>query len=128
MSHVHIDANISAQRDCTIISTSLSYLTTDGGVIIDGTQNVIIYCLCMINNIVIGGARWFFPNGDRVRVQSPSRPGSPYFINNIPTPLIIPSFVHPYDGAYSCGPGYLSSDRDTITLTLAGISNCSLLY
>ena len=117
-------ANTSAQRDCTIISTSLTNLTTDGGVIIDGTQNVIIYCLCMINNIVVGGARWFFSNGTRIRLQSPSRPGSPYFINNIPTPLIIPSFVHPYDGTYSCGPSNdikrVSSEGDTITLILPG--------
>ena len=103
-------------------------MTTDGGVIIDGTQNVIMYCLCMRNNIVVGGARWFFPNGDRVRIQSPSRPGSPYFINNIPTPLIIPSFVHPYDGTYSCGPSTdfnrVLSEGDTITLTLASMNNC----
>ena len=82
----------------------------------------------MNNNIVVGGARWFFPNGDQVRIQSLSRPGSPYFINNIPTPLIIPSFVHPYDGTYSCGPSNdfdrVSSEGNNITLTLAGISNC----
>ena len=79
----------------------------------------------MINNIVVGGARWFFPNGDRIRVQNSTRPG-PYFINNIPTPLIIPSFVHPYDGTYSCGPSknfeYAALYGDNITLTLLGMS------
>ena len=83
----------------------------------------------MINNIVVGRARWFFPNGDRVLIQSPSRPGSPYFINTIPTPLIIPSFVHPYNGTYSCGPsnvfGRVSSEGDTITFTLVGMDNCN---
>ena len=125
-------AGLSAQRDCTIISTSFTNLTTDGGVIIDGTQNVTIYCLCMINHIVVSGARWFFPNGTRVRIQSPLRPGSPYFRNIIPTPLIIPSFVHPYDGTYGCGPGSdfsrVSSYGDTITLTLSGMSSNCLLY
>jgi len=55
---------------CDIISTSLTTLTTDGGVIFNGTQNMIIYCLCMRNNVAVAGARWFFPNGTQVRTEA----------------------------------------------------------
>lgn len=119
-------ANRSHERNCTIISTSLTNLTTDGGEVIDGARNVIIYCVCMMNNITTGGARWFFPNGTRIRIQSPQKPGSPYYINNIPTPLIFPSFVYPYAGTYGCGfTKYFKTvalHGDTIDLTLSGMN------
>jgi len=86
---------------------------------------VIIYCLCLRNNVAVAGARWFFPNGTQVRVEthSATRPNDPYFRNTIPSVLVIQKFVHPYNGTYSCGPTNnfhgLSSQGDTISLTLA---------
>ena len=119
----------SVQTTCTIISTNLPTLTTDGGVIFNGTQNVIIYCLCMRNNVAVAGARWFFPNGTQVRTENHpyTGPNDPYFRNIIPIPLVIRKFIHPYNGTYGCGPNslfdYVSSHRDTINLTLAGMNN-----
>jgi len=115
------------QTTCTIISTSLTTLTTDGGVIFNGTQNMIIYCLCMKNNLALGGARWFFPNRTQVRTETHrlTRPNDPYYRNIVPSVLIIREFVHPYNGTYSCGPNdvfnLVSSQGDTISLTLAGM-------
>jgi len=117
------------QRTCDIISTSLTTLTTDGGVIFNGTQNVIIYCLCMKNHVARPGVRWFFPNDSQVRTETHAltRPSDPYFRNIVPTPLIIREFVYPYNGTYSCGPSSefprVSSEGDTISLILASMNN-----
>jgi len=121
------DAVYSVQSNCTIISTSLTTLTTDGGVIFIGTENVIIYCLCMRNNVAVGGARWFFPNGTQVRTEIHylTRPNDPYFKNNVPSVLVIRKYIHPYNGTYSCGPTRnfddVKSQGDNISLTLAGM-------
>jgi len=119
------------QSTCTIISTSLTTLTTDGGVIFNGTQNVIIYCLCMRNNVAVAGARWFFPNGTQVRTEThaDTRPNDPYFRNIIPSVLIIRKFVHPYNGTYGCGSSTnidsVSSHGDTISITVVGMNTFS---
>ena len=126
---IFTDFDTSNKYNCTIISTSLTTLTTDGGVLADGTQNVTIYCLCMESNVVVGGARWFFPNGTQVRTETHrlTGPNDPYYRNIIPAPLFIPEFVHPYDGTYSCGPSSnfvdVKTEGDTINLTLLGINN-----
>jgi len=112
---------------CSIISTSLTTLSTAGGVITNGTQNVVIYCLCMRGHVVVPGARWFFPNYSQVRVPTFRGyiSGSPYYFNVIPTPLIIPTFVHPYNGTYKCilGSGIFHNEQygDNISLTITGI-------
>jgi len=114
------------QTTCDIISTNLTTLTTDGGVIFNGTQNVIIYYLCMRDNVAVGGARWFFPNRNQVRTETHwlTRPNGPYYKNVIPTPLIIQKFVHPYIGTYGCGhTRHFSTVSVTINLTLAGMNS-----
>ena len=119
-------ADTSLNSNCTIISTSLTTLTTDGGVLVNGTQNVTIYCLCMLGDVVMDGARWFFPDSSQVRVQAHAdyQPGGPYYLNILPTPLIIPNFINPYDGTYRCGPSSSFDNAvlfgDSITLTLGG--------
>ena len=111
--------------NCNIVSTNLPTVTAAGGVIAIGTQNVILYCICMrVNSIVtIGGTTWFF-NGDRI-TQEDDRSGNPYSRNNVPSTLIIPSFVSPHDGSYSCAHrmnfNEVATLGDTITLTLTGM-------
>ena len=123
------DADFSVPSTCTIFSTSLSTLTTDGGVIFNGTQNVIIYCLCMKIDVIRPGVRWFFPDNTQVRTETnlATGPNDPYFRNIVPTPLIIREFVHPYNGTYSCGPstdfGRVLLEGDTISLILASMIN-----
>ena len=95
-----------------------------GGVIPRGTQNVILYCICTINNTAVGSTWWFF-NGVSVNLTEDDGSGNPYFRDNVPSVLIIPSFVTPHNGTYSCGPGNnfnaVSSYGDTITLELPGM-------
>ena len=129
----NLDADISVSSRCTIISTNIPTLTTAGGAsLLYGTQNVTIYCLSFRNNVISGTVQWFFPNGDPVRTQDHEQyqPGSPYYRNVIPSQLIIPSFVNPYNGTYSCGPSTDINDvpqrGDTISLTLSGM--CSSTY
>ena len=110
---------------CNITSTNLPTVTAAGGVIANGTQNVILYCICMRidSNIVVGGTGWFF-NGVLITLTQDDGSGNPYSRDNVPSTLTIPSFVSPHDGNYSCGPaGYHFSSAsmlgDDITLTLA---------
>ena len=113
------------RRVCTIISTSLPSLTASSErIITKGTQNVILYCVCRINNtdnVTVGPAFWFF-DGALVTLTENDGSGNPYLRDNVPSPLIIPSFDYPRDGNYSCGPttifDVVSTQGDTITLTL----------
>ena len=107
-------------RSCNIISTSLPTLTTPGRVITNGTRNVILYCVCAINNIAVGPTTWYF-NGVQVNRTEDDGSGAPYSRNNVPSPLIIPSFVTGNDGTYRCGSEnsvVMPTPDDTITLLL----------
>ena len=97
-------------------------MTTPSGVIASGTQNVILYCTCMEDNVAVGPTEWFF-NGTRVTLTEDGGSGNPYARNNVPGPLIIPSFVTGTIGTYQCRsvPTSVSSPGDTITLTLLGM-------
>ena len=112
--------------NCNIISTNLPTVTAAGGVIAIGTQNVILYCICMrVNSIVtVGLTSWFF-NGDLITLTQDDGSGNPYSRNNVPSTLIIPSFVTPHNGSYSCAHradfNEVETLGDTITLTLTGI-------
>ena len=87
-------------RICTIYSPSL---TTDGGMmdIPIGTQNVILYCICRRGGIVASGPTLWFIDGTRVTDTTVSG-NNPYSRNNVPAPLIIPSFTSTSAGTYGC--------------------------
>jgi len=112
--------------NCSIVSTNLPTVTAAGGVIANGTQNVILYCLCMrVNsNVTVGLTRWFF-NGARITLTRDDSSGNPYSRDNVPSTLTIPSFVTPHDGNYSCTHynnfSVVATLGDTITLTLPGM-------
>ena len=111
--------------NCSIISTNLPTVTAAGGVIANGTQNVILYCICMrVDSIVtVGLTFWFFDGSPTLTQDNGS--GNPYSRNNVPSALIIPSFVTPHDGNYSCAHinnfGNVATLGDTITLSLPGM-------
>ena len=98
------------QRFCNIYSPSL---TTNGGVmsIPSGTQNVILYCICRRNNVAVGPGTWLI-NGTRVTRTTADGSGNPYSRNNVPAPLIIPSFTATHVGTYTC-----TSDGDMVTMS-----------
>ena len=109
-------------RTCNIISTSLPTLTTPSGVIANGTEDVILYCVCMVDGVAVGPAWWFFNND---WIDRPANGSNPYQRNSLPSPLIIPLFVADSVGTYLCetiGYGVLISGNKNITLTLPGTS------
>ena len=108
-------------RSCNIISTSLPTVTTPSGVITNGTQNVILYCVCMRENVAVGPAFWLF-NGDQVTLTEDNGSGAPYSRDNVPSSLIIPSFVTGNNGTYRCEShgNVISTSDNVITLTLLG--------
>ena len=65
-----------------------------------GTQNVILYCICRRTNVAVGPAYWFI-NGTRV-TRTTASGNNPYSRNNVPAPLIIPSFTGTSAGTYGC--------------------------
>ena len=112
--------------NCSIVSTNLPTVTAGGGVIANGTQNMILYCVCMRvdSNVTVGQATWFL-NGTQINRTEDDGSGNPYSRNNVPSTLTIPSFVTPHDGNYSCTHranfDEVATLGDTITLTLSGI-------
>ena len=111
-----IVVDVSAQS-CTITPTSPDDLDPTGGVIVDGTVNVMIECRCG------GRVRWFYRNTTRIVNQANTPPGDPFFIPaiNLAT-LVIPIFNDTTDGIYTCGLGntYPPNDLATINLILPG--------
>ena len=104
----------SGSRTCNIIST---HLPNPGGVIANGTKNVILYCICDQGNVAVGPTEWSFNNARVTATQANGN--NPYYRDNVPSPLIIPLFVSGNDGTYECGSN--GNVYDSITLTLPGI-------
>ena len=105
-------------RFCDIYSPNL---TTSGTVlyIANDTKNVILYCICKRrNNVAVGPTTWFI-NGTAVTTTASGN--YPYYRNNVPSPLIIPSFTPTLVGTYGCGGYYPTEPNVTINLTISGI-------
>ena len=125
--HLIFTDSATGNTRCSIISTNLPTLTADGGEIINGTQNVIIYCLCLRDNTAaVGGAIWFLSDGTAVRRDDNQvQTDSIYYRNVMPSQLIIPTFVNPFDGTYGCVQSAdfddVSMRGDTITLNLTSM-------
>ena len=105
--------------------------------IANGTEDVILYCTCVQDNVAVGPVLWFF-NGTQVTATQ-ANGNSPYYRDNVPCPLIIPLFVAGNDGIYRCGSNIniQSTSDNIITLTLSGtyvygyfskLLICKLLY
>ena len=65
-----------------------------------GTQNVILYCICRRSNVAVGPTTWFINNSELTRTTADGN--NPYYRNNVPSPLIIPSFTATRAGTYRC--------------------------
>ena len=109
----HPVVDVSAQASCTITPISPTTLTAAGGVLPNGTENVMIRCNCSEDDgSVITYARWYGPNESRInRVRTgDDAPNIPYFKrpddkirDNRNIILVIPTFNDSYDGTYTCG-------------------------
>ena len=99
-------------RVCTIYSPNGINISVMA--ISSGTQNVILYCICRgINVDIAAGPTMWFINSDAVATEASG--DNPYTRNNVPRPLIIPSFDATRTGRYGCG----SSAPPAITIDLA---------
>ena len=105
-------------RVCRIYSPSL---TTDGGMmdIPSGTQNVILYCICMRGDNTAAGPTYWFINSTRVTHTTASG-DNPYSRNNVPATLIIPSFTETSTGTYGCSE---NTDAPRVTIDISGMCN-----
>ena len=102
-------------RVCTIYSPNgINSTMMD---IPSGTQNVILYCICMRPNVAVGPTTWFI-NGTTVTLTEDNGSGNPYRRDNVPSPLIIPLFTAIHAGTYGC-EGF-GSTRVTIDLAISG--------
>ena len=82
-----------------------------------GTQNVILYCICRRTNVAVGPTTWYI-NGSEVTHTTVSG-NNPYSRDNVPAPLIIPSFSATHVGTYGCA-GYTNPLSVTIDLAILG--------
>ena len=97
---VRIYTGPTAPRVCNIYSPNV---TTNGALmdIPSGTQNVILYCICRRTNVAVGPTTWYINGVQVTRTQASG--DNPYYRNNVPSPLIIPTFTATHAGTYGCG-------------------------
>ena len=109
---LHPVVDVSAQGSCTITPISPTTLTTAGGVLPNGTENVMIRCTCSEDDgSVITNIRWHNPDGSIVPRIGGGRfiAGAPHYTrasgdrDNRNVTLVIPTFNDSYDGNYICG-------------------------
>ena len=113
-------------RVCNVYSPNL---TTNGGImdIFNGTQNVILYCICRRGDNTATGPTYWFINGTRVTDTTASG-DNPYSRNNVPAPLIIPSFTGTSAGTYGCSEN-INGQPLHVTINLVAMSGmCNYLY
>ena len=80
------------------------------------TQNVILYCICRRNNVAVGPTTWFI-NGTTVTTTASG--DNPYYRNNVPSPLIIPTFNATHAGTYGCASlNNFGTDPTTPSVTI----------
>ena len=124
--------NVSAQSGCTITPINPTTLTTAGGVLASGTENVMIQCNnCTNDDGTLDRIRWYDPDGYRLPRPANNHyvPGAPHFLKvddgNDDIILVIPTFNDSYDGTYTCGErvnyGLLPGPPNAVVnLTIAG--------
>ena len=71
-------------------------------------------------NVAVGPATWFINNTEVTRTQASG--SNPYLRDNVPAPLIIPSFNANRVGIYGCG-SLTNGPSVTINLALSRMCN-----
>jgi len=106
--------NVTAPN-CTITPLKPSFLPVGGGVLYNGTSNVIINCNC--TNFGYQQIRWYSPNEEVVPFNSTGPEDLPY-VTLEDRNLVIPMFNDSYEGTYYCGVENESLFGAKISLTL----------
>ena len=122
--------DVSAQGGCTITPINPTTLTAAGGVLANGTVNVMIQCNCSNDDgTVVNRVRWYNPNGTRLVVITNSDyvAGTPYYSrepDDTNIALVIPTFNDTYDGTYHCGGRFARGPPEppnaAVNLTISG--------
>ena len=110
----HPVIDVSGQgEECTITPLNPSTLTTDGGVLPIGTENVMIRCTCTdTDGIPVTTIRWYDPDralvprvgsGEPIDLTAPHITRPDGHNNNRNITLVIPTFNDFYYGTYTCG-------------------------
>ena len=101
--------SVVAKEECTITPLNSTNLTSTGGALASGTENVMIQCNCTANSDSVK-IRWQNPDGFRILFRKHNNSyvnGTPYVTtntkSNISVTLVIPTFNNSYDGTYNCG-------------------------
>ena len=99
--------DVSAQGGCTITPINPTTLTAAGGVLANGTENVMIKCNCTDDDgTVVGRVRWYDPDRTRLQIYNYYPAGTPYYRrapDYTSIILVIPTFNDSYNGTYTCG-------------------------
>ena len=125
---------------CTITPLNPTTLTATGGVLVSGTTDVRIQCVCTVTGDQ--RVRWYGINTNLVIGSANPNyvAGSPHYIRNDPNgadndvTLVIPTFNDSYDGTYNCGIRVndtqftLPSAAVTLTIGELMINTVSYLY
>ena len=122
--------DVSAQGGCTITPINPTTLTTAGGVLASGTENVTIQCNCTNDDgTVVNEVRWYYSDGTRLLANTHNKyvAGTPYFRrepDDTNIVLVIPTFNDSYDDTYICGErmnrGPHGSPNAHVALTVDG--------
>ena len=109
-------------HSCTITLTSPDHLDPTGGVLADGTENVMIECRCVDENgDVPQRIRWFDPKTARIPFQTNALLGDPYLIHSSygkAATLVIPTFTYSTNGSYTCGINDYYPPYGNVTINL----------
>ena len=127
---LHTVVDVSA-HGCTITVISPTTLTTTGGTLPSGTENVMILCNNCIDGdgTVLDNLRWYDPAGTSLVIPGGNgyMAGAPHItrtvLNNVT--LVIPTFNDCYDGIYTCGrirSGLTEPPNAAVNLTIGGKS------
>jgi len=111
-----------SSQSCTITPTSPDGLDPSGGVIVDGTIDVMLKCTCVDENgDVVQTIRWFDPSMTSIRIEDFAPDGDLYQLpSGIDTnTLVIPIFSDSTSGIYTCGIGDPPTAMVTINLILS---------
>ena len=129
---LHPVVDVSAQGSCTITPINPTTLTTAGGVLPNGTEDMMIRCNCSDDDgSEITSVRWYNPDGSVVpRIDTNNFfPGAPHITrasgdnDNRNITLVIPKFTDSYDGNYTCGRrsgDNLVPPMTTVSFTIGG--------
>ena len=133
----HPVVDVSAQGGCIVTPINPTTLTTAGGTLPTGTENVMMNCNCTNDDgTVVDIVRWYDPSGTRLTMGG-FVPGTPHIVSadelsNINIILAIPTFNDSYNGTYTCGmradDGTLGTPSTTVTLTISELMVNAISY